>query len=608
MAHFDEIKYFNSFWVKKTNNKHTTESSGGVSVLPVWPALPYKYYDNVEALTTGGSYPDWRTTDVITPGSNTANVDTYTTTYDWIIEESRIKGGYNNTSTDYGVKAYLVKDSNEAQVRPNSLIYSGILNSRTGVNETNVFSSGENIVRSANPVGGSIQKLHAEENNLIVLQENKSSRALIDKDTIYTSEGGTQTQAAGTVIGQIEPYAGVWGISNNPESFAFFGHRKYYVDKNRNAILRLSHDGITPISRYGMYDYFRDELQKIENDPFEYIVTGVLEGSQSPSFPYGPPPVAIGPGEPNFVLVGTTASWEAVEPGMCIFLQETATNAWINSNCYVKSVNTTNGTVKYFGIQDGSGSNGLLPNLGLYKSTMRFIKNVKDRITGGWDIYNNNYIVSLTQESNSDVTDPVYTTSVFDEEVLGWVSFYDYNPYFTSSIFSHFFTTTKTSIWRHNAPNVDRNSFYGTDSVDSVIVCIFNANVNSIKTFRTVSYEGSNGWEMDSFISDGTTAIKAPGIGWTNISDESLPIKSYTEGLYTESGVPRRAGFDLKENRYVANLVANNPVRPGEVIIESQPSGIKGFYATVRISSDATTNPGGCKELFSIASDYNVSN
>ena len=26
---------------------------------------------------------------------------------DWYIEESRIRGGYNNTSTDYGVKAYI---------------------------------------------------------------------------------------------------------------------------------------------------------------------------------------------------------------------------------------------------------------------------------------------------------------------------------------------------------------------------------------------------------------------------------------------------------------------------------------------------------------------
>jgi len=29
---------------------------------------------------------------------------------DWLIEESRITGGYNNTSVDFGVKAYIVED------------------------------------------------------------------------------------------------------------------------------------------------------------------------------------------------------------------------------------------------------------------------------------------------------------------------------------------------------------------------------------------------------------------------------------------------------------------------------------------------------------------
>ena len=35
------------------------------------------------------------------------------TDQDWYIEESRIRGGYNNTSTDYGVKAYLVEDNDD---------------------------------------------------------------------------------------------------------------------------------------------------------------------------------------------------------------------------------------------------------------------------------------------------------------------------------------------------------------------------------------------------------------------------------------------------------------------------------------------------------------
>ena len=56
---------------------------------------------------------------------------------DWYIEESRIRGGYNNTTVDFGVKAYVDEDNPVQQDRINTLIYSGIYNSRTGINQTN---------------------------------------------------------------------------------------------------------------------------------------------------------------------------------------------------------------------------------------------------------------------------------------------------------------------------------------------------------------------------------------------------------------------------------------------------------------------------------------
>ena len=187
---------------------------------------------------------------------------------DWYAEESRIRGGYNNTNVDLGVKAYLVEDDPSQNDRFNSMIYSGIFNSRTGVNNTNQFSVAESITRSVDPSYGSIQKLYAEDTNLVIFQELKVSKALIDKDAIYTQEGQPLQAASNVVIGGIVPYAGEYGISTNPESFAKFGYRKYFVDKNKNLVLRLSQDGITEISMYGMVDYFRDNLSNIgSSDP-----------------------------------------------------------------------------------------------------------------------------------------------------------------------------------------------------------------------------------------------------------------------------------------------------------------------------------------------------
>ena len=220
-----EVKYFNSFWIKKM--KSIVDAG-----------------DNVVEDLVPGAY-----------ASSTENPSE-----DWYIEEARIRGGYNNTSVDFGVKAHLVEENTQQQHRFNSIIYSDIFNSRTGINRTNVFSVSEDITRSADPANGSIQKLYAEDSNLILLQEDKVSRALIDKDAIYSAEGNAAITSSTQVIGQIVPYGGNYGISTNPESFAVYGYRKYFTDRKRNAVLRLSMDGLTEISSYGMQDFFRDEL------------------------------------------------------------------------------------------------------------------------------------------------------------------------------------------------------------------------------------------------------------------------------------------------------------------------------------------------------------
>lgn len=205
-------------------------------------------------------------------------------TKNWHFEESRIRGAYNATSMNLGVRAYIVNEDYARQHRNNTMTYSGIYNSRTGVNDTNVFNIGQDITKSVDSAYGSINKIHAEEGNLLIIQEDKTSQALIDKDAVFTAEGSPIQSSSDVVIGQIVPYTGQYGTIN-PESFAVYGGRRYWVDKNRNAVIRLSRDGITEISNYGMKDFFRDELAKTDlaigsYDSYKkhYIIS--LQGSQ----------------------------------------------------------------------------------------------------------------------------------------------------------------------------------------------------------------------------------------------------------------------------------------------------------------------------------------
>tara|TARA_R110002051_G_scaffold284294_1_gene346414 strand:+ start:2856 stop:4133 length:1278 start_codon:yes stop_codon:yes gene_type:complete len=179
----------------------------------------------------------------------------------YLIEESRIKGGFNETSMDLGVRAYLADDEYSVVYRKNAMIYSGIYNAKTAVNELNQFPIGSDITKAVDITDGSIQKLHAEDRELVIFQEDKVNAAGINKDFIFTAEGKPLSTTSNVVIGEVRTYLGVYGISLNPESFAVKGNRKYFTDRKRGVVLRLTRDGLTEISNYGMRDYFKDNLK-----------------------------------------------------------------------------------------------------------------------------------------------------------------------------------------------------------------------------------------------------------------------------------------------------------------------------------------------------------
>lgn len=480
-----EIKYFNTFLLKK-----------------VFPA--------------GSNYPVWGGSFGIPTTINGANTGYPISTViaapskEWVIEEARIRGGYNNLSVDLGVKAYIVDINNTALVRLNSLIYSGIFNSRTGVNNTNQFSSGEEITKSLDPTNGSIQKLYAEDTNLIVFQENKVSRALIDKDAIYSAEGAGTLTSSNVVIGQMQSYAGTYGISKDPGSFAVYGYRKYFTDRYRNAVLRLSQDGITEISQYGMTNYFRNE----------------------------------------FVNIDTVS-----DPG---------------------------------------------------------------KVIGGWDTHNKQYTIS-TQTSSTNPNQS-YNTLGFNEDANGFTSFYTFKPSQMLSLKSKFYSLNAGRLWEHynQSPNT-RCRFYGVD-YNSSIQFVFNEAPSNVKIFKTVNYEGSNGWQVDSFVSDFTGAdYLAPDYIQTQDTTGALTtpsVFSYAEGSYDDYGNSfpstlyppiNRAGFDRKENKYMAVLINKSLPTQGEISFGNEISGIKGYFAVVDMSIDNTTDPRGIKELFAASANYDLS-
>ena len=94
------------------------------------------------------------------------------------IEANRIRMGFNEPFFDVGVKASLVVEEYAEERRFNALIHSsGLFNSRTGINGLNQFNVDEGgLTIRLDPSDGSIQKLYAEDTQLIIWQEDKVSR------------------------------------------------------------------------------------------------------------------------------------------------------------------------------------------------------------------------------------------------------------------------------------------------------------------------------------------------------------------------------------------------------------------------------------------------
>ena len=181
------------------------------------------------------------------------------------VESNRIRDSFNLPFISNGVKVSTTfEDKYKEEHRKYGLIYSGIYNSNSGVNNLNQFIQAEKITKEINPTYGSIQKLHSRstaDGDLITLCEDRVLRILANKDAVYNADGNTQLTATNNVLGQTIPFSGDFGISKNPESFAAESYRVYFADKVRGAIMRLSKDGLTPISDHGMKDWFRDNLK-----------------------------------------------------------------------------------------------------------------------------------------------------------------------------------------------------------------------------------------------------------------------------------------------------------------------------------------------------------
>lgn len=198
---------------------------------------------------------------------------------------SRI-GFFNAYSQGNGAESYQVRDAFNSpflniDYRPTTtsvegykaarkfadITYSEPYNENTNINGLNEFNlSLANFKEDIDKRYGSIQKLFNRDTNLLVFQENKVSYVLFGKDLLVNADGTSNITSTESVLGQQVPYTGEWGISRNPESFAFDGFNIYFTDAKNGSVMRLGTNGLTEISNHGMRRWFKDQFRDAIDD------------------------------------------------------------------------------------------------------------------------------------------------------------------------------------------------------------------------------------------------------------------------------------------------------------------------------------------------------
>lgn len=143
------------------------------------------------------------------------------------------------------------------------ITYSGIYNNESNVNKLNEFNLGILNYKQLERSFGPIYIMDARQTDVLVLQEDKISYVLTEKNLLSDAgAGGALTsvpEVLGTQIARVEKY----GISFNPESYIQWGKDRFFTDVKRGAVINLSDSetGLSElkvISDSGMSTWFRD--------------------------------------------------------------------------------------------------------------------------------------------------------------------------------------------------------------------------------------------------------------------------------------------------------------------------------------------------------------
>ena len=398
-----------------------------------------------------------------------------------------------------------------------TITYSDVYQPDTKYNGFHSFNFSQRPYMDYDLTQGSIQKLVVRESNLVMMQENKCSTLMVGKNIINSPSGDEGLTLSTNVLPKdSNPVAGDYGCCENPESVATFEKAIYFVDIRRGVACRIGGDGITVISNYKMIDFFRDKMDLYQNIlPSEYdaklggglFILGGYDrrhGEYVITFPH---------------VYSTTVGTQ--DSQLAMFDRN-------DRNFNTNSVRE-DGTDQRFDDNDRPMVPDFVPTA----------INDDDRdeiiVDGGREV---------TQAHKAE-------TLSFNEKANRWSSFYTFFPDYYGHVNRYFISFKHGILYKHDVDSVNHTFYYDHPiPEESQIRFPFNDDVSSIKSWNSLSVEGSNKQEVIPIVNTSTTGATSSVVATTgsanivgtnvNYNDNDIAIGDSL--WYNDNGTLRTIG------------------------------------------------------------------
>lgn len=109
--------------------------------------------------------------------------------------------------------------------------------------------------------------------NLLALQENKVSVTPINKSIFNQAGGGDQVISLSSDVlntSNTNYLTGDYGIANHPESVLIYDNQVFFADSSRSAIIRISSEGLSPISEKNISSYITSQFSTFNSGAPDY--------------------------------------------------------------------------------------------------------------------------------------------------------------------------------------------------------------------------------------------------------------------------------------------------------------------------------------------------